>query len=181
MKNQLKEFRKARHITQQEIADICGVAQNTISNWESGRQDISIEYVNKIANHYNVEPQKIVRYDDVENTLNIMSDLSQLGMLGLNTTPNQIKELEQAIKTNPEIKKQVDEMRERNDEILEYCIPLQLIDRANFDIIMDLLETLGDLELKELQNVQYIIEKLSFQDINTIKKIKEIIDIIIRK
>lgn len=163
MKNQLKEFRKSRHITQQEIADLCGVAQNTVSNWESGRQDISIEYVNTIANHYKVKPQQIVIYDDIENTLNAMNNLAQIGLLGGDITEDELADFNEQATKNPQLIEQLNEMQDRNRVIIENALPLLLTDREIFN------------------NIQDIVKSLTNQEINTIKKIKSIIDIIIKK
>ena len=47
--NKVKEIRKARGYTQQDIADKLGVKKNTISQWESGVRNMSFEQIVQFA------------------------------------------------------------------------------------------------------------------------------------
>lgn len=46
----LREIRKHRGITQVQLAEIIGVEQSTISQWETGRSQPSLKIAVKIAN-----------------------------------------------------------------------------------------------------------------------------------
>ena len=46
----LREIRKHRGITQVQLAEIIGVEQSTISQWETGRAQPSLKIAVKIAN-----------------------------------------------------------------------------------------------------------------------------------
>lgn len=50
----LKELRKNRKITQQEIADRFGVTRGTVSNWELGRREPDLQTIEKLAEFYGV-------------------------------------------------------------------------------------------------------------------------------
>lgn len=50
----LKELRKNRKITQQEIADRFGVTRGTVSNWEIGRREPDIHTLEELARFYGV-------------------------------------------------------------------------------------------------------------------------------
>lgn len=50
----LKELRRNRKITQQEIADRFGVTRGTVSNWELGRREPDIQTLEELARFYGV-------------------------------------------------------------------------------------------------------------------------------
>lgn len=45
----LEEIRKKRGVTQHELANLMGVRQNTISQWESGKRNPSIPRLVRLA------------------------------------------------------------------------------------------------------------------------------------
>ena len=45
----IKEMREVRGFTQKQLADLIGVAQNTISQYENGTAKTSIEIIVKLA------------------------------------------------------------------------------------------------------------------------------------
>ena len=47
--NQITEWRVAHNMSQQEMADYCEVQQNTISKWENGDLNFTIEEMAEIA------------------------------------------------------------------------------------------------------------------------------------
>jgi len=47
--NQITEWRITHNMNQQEMADYCGVQQNTISKWENGDLNFTIEEMAEIA------------------------------------------------------------------------------------------------------------------------------------
>ena len=53
MKDRLKELRKALNLTQQKFADKLGVKQNTIAQYEMGRNDPSDAVIISICREYN--------------------------------------------------------------------------------------------------------------------------------
>ncbi len=52
--NRLAELRKSHKLNQQQLAKIFGVAQNTVSNWESENRLMDIDIAAKIANYFDV-------------------------------------------------------------------------------------------------------------------------------
>lgn len=54
MKDRLKEIRKALHLTQQKFADKLGVKQNTIAQYEMGRNEPSDAVIISICREFNV-------------------------------------------------------------------------------------------------------------------------------
>lgn len=48
----LRQLRKTRHQTQTDIARICGVSREAVSQWEKGKTDPSCSNVIAIVSHY---------------------------------------------------------------------------------------------------------------------------------
>lgn len=53
--NIVKELRKRKGIQQKELALIVGVAQPTVSDWESNKKDPSGERLKKLAEYFDVD------------------------------------------------------------------------------------------------------------------------------
>lgn len=64
MKNRLEEIRKARDITQEELADALEVSRQTISSLENGRYNPSIILAFKIARYFNLSIEEIFIYEE---------------------------------------------------------------------------------------------------------------------
>ena len=52
--NRISELRKKARLSQQTLADQIGVFRNTISNWETGYSQISLENAKKVAEYFGV-------------------------------------------------------------------------------------------------------------------------------
>ena len=52
--NRIKKLRKQAKLSQQTLADQIGVFRNTISNWETGYSQISLENAKKVAEYFGV-------------------------------------------------------------------------------------------------------------------------------
>ena len=52
--NRIRELRKKGRLSQQTLADQIGVFRNTISNWETGYSQISLEKAKKVAEYFGV-------------------------------------------------------------------------------------------------------------------------------
>lgn len=52
--------RKAQNLTQQEIADQLGVAQQTYAQWETGRARIQVDTLPRLAQHLHVTLDELV-------------------------------------------------------------------------------------------------------------------------
>jgi len=50
----IKDLRKQRKLTQQQVADIVGITATGVSYWESGNTVPNVETLNKLANYFGV-------------------------------------------------------------------------------------------------------------------------------
>ena len=64
MKNRLEELRKARGITQEELAALLEVSRQTISSLEKGRYNPSILLAFKIARYFGLSIEDIFIYEE---------------------------------------------------------------------------------------------------------------------
>ena len=53
--NIIKELRKKKGVQQKELALVIGVAQPTVSEWESGKKDPSGERLKKLSEYFGVD------------------------------------------------------------------------------------------------------------------------------
>lgn len=51
----IREARKARALTQKELAEQLGVAETTVNRYESGEQNLTIETLQKVASALGVD------------------------------------------------------------------------------------------------------------------------------
>ena len=52
--NSIRQLPKKARLSQQALADQIGVFRNTISNWETGYSQISLENAKKVAEYFGV-------------------------------------------------------------------------------------------------------------------------------
>ncbi|MBR6613150.1 MAG: helix-turn-helix transcriptional regulator [Clostridia bacterium] len=52
--SKLKQLRKSKRLTQQEVADFCGTTKGAISNYELGRREPDLKVLEKFASFYGV-------------------------------------------------------------------------------------------------------------------------------
>lgn len=139
--SKLKTFRKARNITQAEIAELCGVAQNTISNWESGRQKISIEYIKKIAEHYNINPILLDESYTDDNGFSLIS-------LAYSKDDNKFTKFDEFdfAERHDELSELINNLLMLNDEDYKATInlinKLLLADKSNYEMLSNLISAI---------------------------------------
>ncbi len=66
MKNRIQELRKARGMTQSELADALTVSRQTIISLENGRYNASLQLAFRIAKHFEVTIEDVF-IDEEEN------------------------------------------------------------------------------------------------------------------
>ena len=66
MKNRLEEIRKAKGITQEELANALEVSRQTVGSLENGRYNPSIILAFKIAKFFEVSSEEVFVYEEDE-------------------------------------------------------------------------------------------------------------------
>lgn len=67
MKNRLEEIRKAKGITQEELANALEVSRQTVGSLENGRYNPSIILAFKIAHFFDVLIEEVFIYEEDQN------------------------------------------------------------------------------------------------------------------
>ncbi len=60
----IKELREENGLTQQAVAEFLNVKQNTYSQYENGKRQLSIDMLIKLANFYKVSTDYILELED---------------------------------------------------------------------------------------------------------------------
>jgi Predicted transcriptional regulators len=64
MKNRIQELRKQKHITQEELAELCKVTRQTIISLEGGRYNPSISLAHKIALIFELSIEEVFIFEE---------------------------------------------------------------------------------------------------------------------
>lgn len=81
MNNRLCDIREENDLTQEDISKIIGVDRSVISKWESNKEIIPLEHLNKYSNHFNVSFDYLLglSQNKVINNSNKDIDLNLIG------------------------------------------------------------------------------------------------------
>lgn len=77
LNNNIKNFRKFKGMTQEDLANKVGKTKNVISNWERGDNSPDIDSVEKICQVLGVTPNQLFgweKYPEYEKYIKIMSE-----------------------------------------------------------------------------------------------------------
>ena len=67
MKNKIQEYRKARKVTQQELADALSVTRQTIISLENGKYNASLTLAHNAAQFFGVSIEELFIFEGDEN------------------------------------------------------------------------------------------------------------------
>ena len=56
----IKELRTDKDLSQQDVAEMLGIKQTVYSRYETGKNDMKIDYIVKLANYYGVSADYIL-------------------------------------------------------------------------------------------------------------------------
>ncbi|MBQ7860763.1 MAG: helix-turn-helix transcriptional regulator [Clostridia bacterium] len=70
-RHKFKDLRVDNDLTQQNIAEICGVSDATVGHWENLKRDMKIDSIVKLCRFYNVSPEYIFGFT---NEIKMLSD-----------------------------------------------------------------------------------------------------------
>ena len=71
----IDEWRRAKNITQDELAALCGVSRMTIRNWEENPGKVQVRYIPIICNALGVTKDEVIF---LPNCANLISDTGSL-------------------------------------------------------------------------------------------------------
>ena len=65
--NRLKQLRKAKGLTQEELANTLGVTKLTISRWENEEVQIKSDKAKQLADYFEVDMAYLYGYQPIKN------------------------------------------------------------------------------------------------------------------
>ena len=69
MRTRIKELRRARRMSQAELADAVGTTRQTITSIEVGKYTASLPLAYKIARHFGLTIEDVFDFSDIEEEL----------------------------------------------------------------------------------------------------------------
>lgn len=66
-KLRLKDLREEKGVSQQQLANILGISQGSVGNWESGIREPNFETIKKIADYFAVSTDYLLGRTDEPN------------------------------------------------------------------------------------------------------------------
>ena len=66
-KNRIRELRQQKHLTLQELGDKLGLANNTLSQYETGKREPKLETWQKLADFFNVSVPYLQGFSKIKN------------------------------------------------------------------------------------------------------------------
>lgn len=94
--NRIKELRKKKKVTQQEVAEAIGITRRGFQKWENGESQIKSNNAQQLADYFGVSVGYLLGYDDVPKELIDELELQLDHVL----TPTEKEDLE----NNPELR-----------------------------------------------------------------------------
>lgn len=64
MRNRIQEMRKAKKVTQNELADAVNVSRQTIISLENGRYNASLALAHKIARYFGLTIEEVFLFEE---------------------------------------------------------------------------------------------------------------------
>lgn len=61
--NKLKELRKQKNLTQEDLATDSDISRSTIAMVEAQRRDVTLDKIEKISNALGIEPKELFEFD----------------------------------------------------------------------------------------------------------------------
>ena len=66
MENRIREYRKERKVTQDDLARAVGVTRQTIISLENGRYNASLLLAHKLARYFGLAIEELFQFDEDE-------------------------------------------------------------------------------------------------------------------
>ena len=95
--DRLRKLRKNTNLTQEELGKMLGVAKNTISYWESGDSQPSVETIIEIADIFKVSTDYLFGIENLSKEEKLIKALTEVGVV-VNTKDITLEDLTNALK-----------------------------------------------------------------------------------
>lgn len=96
--NKLKELRKNKKMSQEEVADYLHISQSAYARIESGESSSWATHILKIAKIFEINPEELLKIDDELKIKSPFDSVTQLSEKVIEQYEKRIKELKKVIK-----------------------------------------------------------------------------------
>ncbi len=85
----IKELRKAKHLSQEKLAEMLDISQNALSYIEMGENFFTSDTLEKLATALDVQPNEIFSFQHLDKKENLLDEIVQM----LEKNPDKIQEI----------------------------------------------------------------------------------------
>ena len=90
----IKELRKKKNFSQEKLAEMADIAQNTLSYIENGNNFCSVDTLEKIITALEVEPNELFDFGHQKNDDELLTEINNM----LSKNPEKLKEIYKIIR-----------------------------------------------------------------------------------
>ena len=90
----IKEIRKAKNLSQEELSERAEIAQNSLSNIETGNHFVTAETIEKLVEALDIEPFEFFNFGHIKSNDEMLSEIN----LRLKEHPEKISEFYKILK-----------------------------------------------------------------------------------
>ncbi len=87
--HRIKELRKSRHFSQEQLAEMLDISQNALSYIETGENFFSSDTLEKLINALEIEPQELMTFAHLQSSDNLLNEIVEM----LHKNPDKIKDI----------------------------------------------------------------------------------------
>jgi transcriptional regulator with XRE-family HTH domain len=79
----VKQLREEKHISQYDLAEVLGIAQSTVGNWEAGKREPNYETTMRLADFFGVSLDYLLGRTDMRDVYKIKTpaELADVGVV----------------------------------------------------------------------------------------------------
>ena len=87
--HRIKELRKSRHFSQEQLAEMLDISQNALSYIETGENFFSSDTLEELINALEIEPQELMTFAHLQSSDNLLNEIVEM----LHKNPDKIKDI----------------------------------------------------------------------------------------
>lgn len=85
----IKEIRKNKHLSQEQLSEMLDISQNAMSYIETGENFFSAETLEKLINCLEIEPYELFKFDHLQSQDNLLDEIIKM----LEENPDKIQDI----------------------------------------------------------------------------------------
>lgn len=85
----IKEIRKSKHLSQEQLSEMLDISQNALSYIETGENFFSAETLENLINSLEVEPYELFNFDHLQSHDNLLGEIVKM----LEENPDKVQDI----------------------------------------------------------------------------------------